>query len=157
SPSIRISPSVASSSPASIRRTVVLPHPDGPTRIMNSPSRISRSKSWTATVSPKRFLTPLKTISATGSSPVRTLRPRRRPGTPLGEELLSSLAKGDRDRAVNRGFVAQQTGLDPGGNRRERGDRRAHRAQERRVASDPPAQHHQLRVDDRADRGDRQP
>src|SRR5436190_18582887 len=157
SPSIRISPSVSASSPANIRRTVVLPHPDGPTRIMNSPSRISRSKSWTAAVSPKRFATPLKTISATGSSPPPTLRPNRSPGAPLGEELLSSLAQRDRDRPVKRVLVAQQTGLDPGGNRREGGDRRAHGAKKRGVAPDPAAQHHELRVDDRADGRNRHP
>jgi hypothetical protein len=42
------SPSLMSSSPAIIRRAVDLPQPDGPTRIMNSPSRISRFMSFTA-------------------------------------------------------------------------------------------------------------
>jgi hypothetical protein len=37
-----------SSSPATIRRAVLLPHPDGPTRTRNSPSAMSRSRSWTA-------------------------------------------------------------------------------------------------------------
>ena len=41
-PPIRISPRV-SSRPATIRSAVVLPHPDGPTRTMNSPSATSRS------------------------------------------------------------------------------------------------------------------
>src|SRR6266566_2760684 len=36
------------SSPASMRRAVVLPEPDGPTRTMNSPSRTSRSSVSTA-------------------------------------------------------------------------------------------------------------
>ena len=44
-PPIRISPSVISSSPATIRSAVVLPQPDGPTRTMNSPSAISRLRS----------------------------------------------------------------------------------------------------------------
>src|SRR5579859_5027565 len=37
-----------SSSPAIIRRAVDFPHPDGPTRTMNSPSGISRLRSCTA-------------------------------------------------------------------------------------------------------------
>jgi hypothetical protein len=37
-----------SSSPAIIRRAVLLPQPDGPTRTRNSPSAMSRSRSWTA-------------------------------------------------------------------------------------------------------------
>ena len=36
------------SSPASMRNAVVLPEPDGPTRTMNSPSLISRSRALTA-------------------------------------------------------------------------------------------------------------
>jgi hypothetical protein len=47
---ILISPSLISSSPASIRSAVVLPHPDGPTSTISSPSWISRSRSWTACV-----------------------------------------------------------------------------------------------------------
>ena len=43
-PPIRISPSVISSSPATIRSTLVLPQPDGPTKTTNSPSPISRSR-----------------------------------------------------------------------------------------------------------------
>ena len=41
-PSIRIAPCVTSSSPASIRRSVDFPHPDGPTRTRNSPSAMER-------------------------------------------------------------------------------------------------------------------
>ncbi len=48
SPPIRSSPSEMSSSPAIIRRAVDLPQPDGPTRITNSPSSISRLMSDTA-------------------------------------------------------------------------------------------------------------
>ena len=40
---MKIFPEFTSSSPASIRRVVDLPQPEGPTRTMNSPSRISRS------------------------------------------------------------------------------------------------------------------
>src|SRR5262245_64236926 len=45
---IVISPAVISSSPATIRRVVDLPHPDGPTSTMNSLSRICRLTSLTA-------------------------------------------------------------------------------------------------------------
>src|SRR4029450_3135891 len=40
---IRTVPSEISSRPATIRRAVVFPHPDGPTRPMNSPSRLAAS------------------------------------------------------------------------------------------------------------------
>jgi len=45
---MRIWPELTSSSPASIRSEVDLPQPDGPTRTMNSPSLISRSRPGTA-------------------------------------------------------------------------------------------------------------
>src|SRR5918994_2790151 len=65
SPSIWSSPSLMSSSPAIIRSAVDFPQPEGPTRIMNSPSAISRSMSLTASKpSPNRFQTPFMTISA---------------------------------------------------------------------------------------------
>ena len=57
---INISPSEMSSRPAIIRSAVDFPHPDGPTRIMNSPSSIKRSIAFTASVpSGYRFVTPL--------------------------------------------------------------------------------------------------
>ena len=45
---MRISPEVMSSRPTIIRSSVDFPQPDGPTRIMNSPSSISRLTSLTA-------------------------------------------------------------------------------------------------------------
>ena len=42
-PSMDSSPSVISSSPAIMRRSVDFPQPEGPTKTMNSPRRISRS------------------------------------------------------------------------------------------------------------------
>src|SRR5512133_4384781 len=48
---------------------VDLPHPDGPTSTMNSPSPISRETSSTATTSePKTFVTPSNTILAISRS-----------------------------------------------------------------------------------------
>src|SRR4051794_21576218 len=46
--SMKLEPSSTGSSPASIRRVVDFPHPDGPTSTMNSPSPISRSSPGTA-------------------------------------------------------------------------------------------------------------
>src|SRR5438874_2814075 len=56
SPPSRTSPELARSRPAAIRRTVVFPDPDGPTRTRNSPSAMSRSRSSTATVPPGNAL-----------------------------------------------------------------------------------------------------
>src|SRR3990172_8929735 len=55
-PPMRISPAVGSSSPAIIRRRVVFPHPDGPSRTRNSPSSVERSTPLTASTSPKCFV-----------------------------------------------------------------------------------------------------
>src|SRR5664279_5798505 len=54
-PSMAIAPAVISSSPASIRSSVDLPQPDGPTRTMNSPSRMSKLMPWMTFVWPKDF------------------------------------------------------------------------------------------------------
>src|SRR5688500_13827115 len=45
---MRSTPLVMSSRPATMRSAVLLPQPDGPTRTRNSPSVISRSRSFTA-------------------------------------------------------------------------------------------------------------
>ena len=42
-PPIRMAPSLMSSKPAMVRRSVVLPQPDGPSREKNSPARMVRS------------------------------------------------------------------------------------------------------------------
>ncbi len=46
------------SKPAIMRSDVVLPQPDGPSMVKNSPSAMSRSISVTAVKSPKRLVTP---------------------------------------------------------------------------------------------------
>src|ERR671925_243449 len=67
SPPIRSSPSVMSSSPATMRRAVDLPQPEGPTSITNSPSAMSRSMARTASKpSGKRLVRPSIVISAIG-------------------------------------------------------------------------------------------
>ena len=49
---IVIVPDVIFSRPATMRSAVVFPHPEGPTKIMNSPSSIASERSRTATVPP---------------------------------------------------------------------------------------------------------
>src|SRR5258708_22226116 len=53
---IRTLPDVIDSSPATMRRVVVLPQPDGPTRTTNSLSWISRLTSLTAWTLPSNVL-----------------------------------------------------------------------------------------------------
>ena len=54
-PSIAIVPPVISSSPASIRSSVDLPQPDGPTSTTNSPSLMSKLTPCSTLVVPKVF------------------------------------------------------------------------------------------------------
>src|SRR5437868_6034637 len=61
-----MTPPVGCSNPPIIRSVVVLPQPDGPSRLKNSPSSISRSMPSTAGTSPKRFVTWLRR-TATGT------------------------------------------------------------------------------------------
>src|SRR3954465_15455219 len=73
-----MSPLVMSSSPTIIRSKVDFPHPDGPTRIMNSPSATSRLTSFTAGKPSPYLLTMFFiVIAAIVSSPVSVL-PRSR-------------------------------------------------------------------------------
>src|SRR5450432_234761 len=51
----KISPEVGSSRPAIIRRVVVLPQPEGPSRQKNSPSWTAKLARFTARKSPKAF------------------------------------------------------------------------------------------------------
>src|SRR5215467_2872513 len=70
SPPIRTSPADARSRPAAIRRTVVFPDPEGPTRTRNSPSATSRFRSSTATVPPGNALRRLRNSSSAISASV---------------------------------------------------------------------------------------
>src|SRR6266487_4028949 len=54
-PSMAIVPPEISSKPASIRSSVDLPQPDGPTSTMNSPSLMSKLKPCRTLVVPKAF------------------------------------------------------------------------------------------------------
>src|SRR5689334_25128146 len=71
SPPMRSSPPVMSSSPAIMLSVVDLPQPEGPTRMMNSPSAISMFTSETASApSGYRLVTLSRTISAIAASPL---------------------------------------------------------------------------------------
>src|SRR4051812_36106333 len=59
-PPMIMSPLVMSSSPTIILSSVDFPQPDGPTRIMNSPSAMSRLTSFTAGKPSPYFLTMLR-------------------------------------------------------------------------------------------------
>src|SRR3954451_24591682 len=69
SPSMTMSPEVMSSRPTIIRNSVDFPQPEGPTRIMNSPSSTSMLTSFTAGNPSPYFLTMFFiSIAATASS-----------------------------------------------------------------------------------------
>src|SRR5689334_9318851 len=70
---IHISPPVISSSPASMRSSVDLPQPDGPTSTQNSPSTISMSTPRMTGVDPKRLCT-ARMLTAANASPPRAAR-----------------------------------------------------------------------------------
>src|SRR5881397_4070621 len=86
-------PEVWRSSPAMIRTSVVLPHPDGPNSTKNSPSRTVRSTDERAVTGPypveKTFVKPLRTILSTAtqgyslSSSERRLVPLANPAVHL--------------------------------------------------------------------------
>ena len=64
-PSMAMLPPVMSSSPASMRSSVDLPQPEGPTSTMNSPSAMSSEMPCRTLVLPKSFLISLKATEAT--------------------------------------------------------------------------------------------
>src|SRR5713101_6020305 len=57
-PPIRTEPESGASRPATTRRSVDLPQPDGPRSTTNSPSRAVNERRSTAALSPKRLVTP---------------------------------------------------------------------------------------------------
>src|SRR5262245_497030 len=63
-------PAVGNSSPATTRRSVVLPEPDGPSSASNSPGRTSRSRSMMAGVAPKLLLSRSARIASAASGVV---------------------------------------------------------------------------------------
>src|SRR2546430_5200011 len=97
SPSSRMAPELGSSSPATMRRTVDLPHPDGPRSTMNSPSPTSRLTLSTATVpSGNTFVTSLSATVATPSPPRHWRRSQRRPRVLYCDETRPCCPSGKR-------------------------------------------------------------
>src|SRR3954463_2129637 len=102
-------PREMSSSPATIRSAVVLPQPDGPTRTMNSPSSIARSRPLTAVVpSAYVFVMPSNETPATHppSVGVRVFykvvtAPRNRNRLGTCEDHSSRVAPANRRYAAN--------------------------------------------------------
>src|SRR5688572_17678734 len=64
---MRISPASGSSNPASIRKVVVLPQPEGPSSDRNSPTSTFRSMPSTAVTVPKRLVTPANSTEPTAA------------------------------------------------------------------------------------------
>src|ERR1700759_110714 len=71
-------PLVTSSSPAIIRKSVVFPHPDGPTRTMTSPSAISRLTSATALTPPSKTFETCSTLTPPSVNGDRSMERLRR-------------------------------------------------------------------------------
>src|SRR4029453_10426896 len=117
-------PSLMSSSPAIMFRQVDLPQPEGPTRIMNSPSSMSRLTSLTAMVpSGNRLLTCSRVISATA-----LLLSLDRAGGQPGDDPALEDEHEDDDRDGDHhagGGDRADRGLELGG-AGEEGDRRRH-------------------------------
>src|ERR671918_1946702 len=104
-PPISTSPAVASSSPAIVRSSVVLPQPEGPSRTRYSPSPVPRSTPSTAATSPWRkcFLSPrTSTASAIrGAVPSRLSAADQTPLAPFLEDR-HDLALGGGDGGFRR-------------------------------------------------------
>ena len=80
SPSADTVPVSGRSSPATILRSVVFPHPLGPSRLKKDPGGMSRSRVCNATVGPKRFETPrMLTAPVVLMRPAPVPRQARRP------------------------------------------------------------------------------
>jgi len=74
----------------------------------------------------------------------------------LGQVRLALRTAQDAGAAGHQlGSLAQQACLDPRRDRHERGSRPTRGTQEQRTRPDPPAENDQLRIEDRADGGDR--
>src|SRR5215468_10131287 len=79
-PPITISPESASSRPATARRIVLFPHPEGPGRTRNSPSAMRSETSLTASTLPYRLMRCLIRMSATPLLPFAPRSLLERPG-----------------------------------------------------------------------------
>src|SRR6478672_818936 len=114
---IRSVPSLISSRPAIIRRLVVLPQPEGPTRTMNSPSAMARFRSSTASTSPYFLVTWSKvTVAMCAPPPHRDIAgpciqpPFRGVDGPRTRSRLGQFGSYHRNRAIPRCILVPPRG-----------------------------------------------
>src|SRR5712671_4986411 len=69
-PSMKISPRSALRKPATRFSNVVLPHPEGPSNVMNSPRMTAIHASSSATMLPKRLVTPSRRTAVSSAAMV---------------------------------------------------------------------------------------
>src|SRR5215831_830054 len=118
---MRISPPLASSSPAIMRRMVDLPQPEGPTSTTNSSCATSRSMPRTASIAPNRLLSALSTSCAM-RWPERLARGDAAGDLSLQQRFRGAVALRERvDRLAIRGDLGAIA-------RKARGQRRRRRA-----------------------------
>src|SRR6478672_2906420 len=103
-PSIAIVPAEISSSPASMRSSVDLPQPEGPTRTVNSPSAMSKPMPWMIRVEPKLFSTLRKDTEAIALA----LALHRAGGQPAHHVALEDVVDRGRRQGVDQAGRHQQ-------------------------------------------------
>ena len=111
SPPIRRSPELISSSPAIMRSSVDLPHPDGPTSTTNSPSATDSEMSWSTVILPYRFDTETISRCAIQTSMIR-LRNGRFPAiSPASTLSVTPVIPPANGEARNAAAIATSRGL----------------------------------------------
>src|SRR5689334_17328067 len=98
---MRTRPWVGCSKPAMTRRLVVLPQPDGPSRLRNSPGSIARSTLSRPTTPPGNRLESVSS-STTGSGAIAHLRRLHRVDPDDLAALLAAVAEAMGKRALER-------------------------------------------------------
>src|ERR1700761_1729039 len=93
-PASSIVPAVGSSKPAIIRSVVVLPEPEGPSMVKNSPARISRTIPATAVTSPYCLVRPARPMSDEDPSIPRSYPKRTRFAGQIVLDALDGTAYG---------------------------------------------------------------
>src|SRR5438034_2301526 len=102
-PSSRMRPASGCSKPATSRRVVVLPQPDGPSRQKNSPPGTSRSIPSTATTSPNRLTSPTSWTRPPATVSPGSCGDRLGEGDEVGQEAVDVVvAVLDRDQPLLR-------------------------------------------------------
>src|SRR6476619_3895885 len=133
SPAIIMSPDVMSSRPTTIRSSVDFPQPDGPTRMTNSPSLMSRLTSFTAGNPSPYFLTMFLSWISAMSAPSALDRTVGEAGNdlPLEQQHEDDDREGDDDRGRRDGArgLFELRGAGEEGERRRHGTRRVGRGE----------------------------